>query len=199
MKKIFKRVFLLSVIFFSVICNLKAEEAAVATEPASPAVTAPTPDSASSPAPSQEKLADIRKLIVLTGGEELGKQMIVDIIESFKERFADVPSEFWNEFLEGNDAQLLIDSNIAIYDKYLSQSEIQDIIKFYEAPSGQKLIEVLPRISQDSYTSGEQWGYDLGKKIRDRLIEKGYINEPALDNQSSAPAEAPVTPLEIAQ
>ena len=179
MKNLAQKTAFLIFISLGVVSGLYAQESAA---------PAAAPVAAAAPASSEEKLADIRKLIVLTGGEELGKQMIVDIVDAFKENYPNVPQEFWDEFLNGNDAQKLIESNIAVYDKYLSGDEIKDIIKFYETPSGKKLIEVLPAISQESYASGEEWGYALGKKVRDRLIEKGYITEPAANDQGSAAA-----------
>ena len=182
---------LLTFIVFSTVLNVIAQE--VPSTPA-PAVT--------TPASSPEKLSDIRTLIMLTGGEQLGKQMINDIIDAFKENYPDVPAEFWDEFLNGNDVQTLIDSNIKVYDKHLSQDEIKEIIKFYESAAGKKLIEVLPAISQESYNSGEEWGYGIGKKVRDRLMEKGYIKEApaaeAVPTPNTTPAPAPAAAQEPA-
>ena len=185
MNKIAQTIVVLITISLSIVSSLHAQDNAVAAAPA-----------AEVPASTQEKLNDIRKLIVLTGGEELGKQMIIDIVGAFKENYPNVPKEFWDEFLNGNDAEKLIESNISVYDKHLSADEVKEIIKFYESPTGKKLIEVLPAISQESYASGEQWGYDLGKKVRDRLLEKGFMKEPVANNQGVTSSNEAAAPLE---
>ena len=38
---------------------------------------------------------------------------------------------------------------VGLYDKYFSQSEINDYIVFYKSPSGQKLLKVTPDVTKD--------------------------------------------------
>jgi len=45
--------------------------------------------------------------------------------------------------------KMLDEDMVAIYDKYFTQSEINDYIAFYKSPSGQKFIKVTPDISKD--------------------------------------------------
>ena len=154
------------------------------------------PAAAPAAAENPEKLADIRKLIALTGGDELGKQMIEQMVESFKQSFPQTPADFWQEFLSPTNASQLTELNVPIYDKYLTHDEIKEIIRFYESPTGKKLIEALPQISQESYQSGEQWGYDMGMKVRDKLIKGGYLKE---ETQAPPEAGATMTPTETPQ
>jgi uncharacterized protein len=44
------------------------------------------------------------------------------------------------------------DDIVIIYDKYFSQEEINDFIKFYKSPSGQKFIKVTPDIQKELMT-----------------------------------------------
>ena len=144
---------------------------------------------AAAPQPSGDpaKIADIRKLISLTGGDKVGEQMIDQMIKSFSAYNPNIPAEFWDEFKKNIDTNKINEMNIPVYDKYLSADEIKETIKFYESPVGRKLIEALPKILEETYTSGEQWGYEVGTKLQSMLMEKGYLK---MDNEPAAPAEA---------
>ncbi|MBP6343574.1 MAG: DUF2059 domain-containing protein [Candidatus Omnitrophica bacterium] len=133
------------------------------------------------------KIADIRKLISLTGGDKVGEQMIDQMIKSFSAYNPNIPAEFWNEFKKNIDLNKINEMNIPVYDKYLSADEIKETIKFYESAVGRKLIEVLPKILEETYTSGEQWGYEVGTKLQNMLLEKGYLKT---DNAAGGAAQA---------
>ena len=45
--------------------------------------------------------------------------------------------------------KLLDENMVDIYDKYFDQNEINDYIRFYKTPAGQKLIQVSPDIQKD--------------------------------------------------
>ncbi|MBL8012367.1 MAG: DUF2059 domain-containing protein, partial [Candidatus Omnitrophica bacterium] len=138
---------------------------------------APAAAAAAAPQPSGDpaKIADIRKLISLTGGDKVGEQMIEQMVKSFSSYNPKIPAEFWDEFKKGIDINKITEMNIPVYDKYLSSDEIKETIKFYESPVGRKLIEVLPKILEETYTAGEQWGYEVGTKLQNMLLEKGYL------------------------
>ena len=150
---------------------------------------------AASAASSPEKIGDIRKLISLTGGDQLGQQMMEQMVESFKSSFPQTPADFWSEFLNDSNSKELMELNVPIYDKYLAHDEIKEIIKFYESPTGQKLIKVLPQISQESYVSGEKWGYELGMKVREKLIKGGFLKEETTDSKQPQTMPAETMPM----
>lgn len=136
------------------------------------------------------KIADIRKLISLTGGDKVGEQMIDQMIKSFSAYNPNIPAEFWADFKKDIDTNKITEMNVPVYDKYLSADEIKETIKFYESSVGKKLIEVLPKILEETYTAGEQWGYEVGTKLQNKLIEKGYLK---MEANAGAPAAAPAT------
>jgi|CXWL01.1.fsa_nt_gi hypothetical protein len=133
------------------------------------------------------KIADIRKLISLTGGDKVGEQMIEQMIKSFSAYNPNIPAEFWDEFKKNIDVNKINEMNIPVYDKYLSADEIKETIKFYESPVGRKLIEALPKILEETYTAGEQWGYEVGTKLQNMLMEKGYLKA---ENKAGAKEQA---------
>ena len=59
-----------------------------------------------------------------------------------------------------------------IYDKYLSSSDLKEIINFYKTPVGKKTINVLPTITQEAMQAGQVWGQSLGPVIEQRIIAR---------------------------
>jgi len=124
---------------------------------------------------SQTKQDDIRHLLEITGSAQLGIQVMNSMIPQFKEIFPDVPNSFWEDFMNEVESDDLINLIIPIYDAHLTQSEIKDIIAFYETDSGKKLIKKLPLITQESMDIGQAWGTMIGIKIQEKLVEDGLI------------------------
>lgn len=120
------------------------------------------------------KLADIKKLLELTGSAKLGRQTMEFMIGSFKKSMPDVPAEFWDEFMKEIKDDELINLVAPIYAKHYTQQDIQKLIAFYESDIGQKSIQVTPLIVQESQLVGQQWGAQIAEKIKTRLEKQGY-------------------------
>ena len=117
---------------------------------------------------------DIYRLLELTGSAKLGIQVMGQMVTSYKQAMPNVPDEFWTEFMSEVDEKSLINLIIPIYKKHYTPADVKAIIAFYETPIGKKTISVLPKITSDSMTAGRSWGLKIGKKVQNKLIEKGY-------------------------
>jgi hypothetical protein len=126
------------------------------------------------PVADTAKQQDILKLLRLSGSAELGLQAMDQIMMSFEEMFPDVPAGFWADFRNEAKAEDLLDMMVPIYDKYYTHDDIRDLIKFYESPIGQKMIETMPLVLQESMQAGQEWGRALSEKMLQKLKEKGY-------------------------
>ena len=71
----------------------------------------------------------------------------------------------------------LINALVPIYDRYFTESEIKDLIKFYESPVGKKMVLNQPLILKDSMTVGQNWGMKIGQEIVEDLQKEGYLNQ----------------------
>lgn len=60
----------------------------------------------------------------------------------------------------------------AIYATHFSLDEMRQLTEFYRRPVGQKLLQVLPKIAQDSMTLGQRLGQSIGLEARNRMIEE---------------------------
>lgn len=121
-----------------------------------------------------EKQNEIKKLLVISGSSGLGKQMMQQMISSFKGMLPKVPDNFWREFMNEANMDDLMDRMVPVYDKYLSHDDIKELVKFYESPAGKKYVKALPQISKKSMAIGQEWGEEIGKKVLKKLQEKGY-------------------------
>lgn len=117
----------------------------------------------------------IRELLEVTGSGKLGVQVVNQMIATYKAEVPSAPSDFWDEFSKEINPEGLIDLLVPIYAKHYTDEEIAALLKFYKSPIGQKVIEKMPLITQDSYQAGTQWGKAIGEKVISRLKEKGYL------------------------
>ena len=86
-------------------------------------------------------------------------------------------NQVWDEFSKELNVDDLIDLTVPIYEKYYTENEIEQLIKFYKTPLGRKVTENLPMITQESMEAGRVWGEGVGMKAIERLREKGYIKD----------------------
>src|SRR4051794_17632041 len=111
------------------------------------------------------KEKDIRKLLALTNQAQLGAQVIHQVLDAFKTNMPNVPAAFWPELATELHPEELIEKLVPVYDKQLSAPEVKDIIKFYESPTGKKLIQVTPAMTAESMKLGQAWGREIADKV----------------------------------
>ena len=120
--------------------------------------------------PAKEK--DIRALLELTGAAKLGAMIVDQMLDPMRKMQPNLPAEFWTDLKKEMRPEELIDLVVPIYDKQLTGPEIKDLIKFYQTPTGKKLVRVMPQLTQDSMVVGKQWGAQLGARIMKRIQER---------------------------
>jgi hypothetical protein len=120
------------------------------------------------------KLADIRQLLELTGAAALAKQTMAAMEQNIKplmtnslppgdyrEKLVDL---FFEKFQTKVDGNSLIDLAVVRYDENFSDAEIKQLITFYQAPLGHKVVTVLPTLSAELQQDGRQMGQRLGRQ-----------------------------------
>ena len=50
--------------------------------------------------------------------------------------------------------------------------ELREVMAFYRGPTGQKFVQKLPAITQESMLIGQRFGQSIGGEIRARMIEE---------------------------
>jgi hypothetical protein len=134
-----------------------------------------------------QKIADIKKLLDVTGSSKLGQEVIHQVIGEFKKISPNVPDSFWEKASKEANPSDLEKITISIYDKYLSDDDIKGLVAFYQSPLGQKVVKVMPQISRESMAAARQWGIQFVEKIESDLKAQGYENNTGASPSTGSP------------
>lgn len=121
-------------------------------------------------AQTTSKETKIRNLLKLTKTDELAIQSMDQMISMFKSSNS-LSTNVLDEFKKEIDPNRLIDLIVPIYDKYYSETEIEELTAFYNSAIGKKTIDTLPKLTQESMVAGQQWGLEISQKIQKKLKE----------------------------
>ena len=65
----------------------------------------------------------------------------------------------------------MVDGAAAIYARNFTVEELRDIEAFYRQPTGQKMLEKMPVVSQQALAVGQEIGRKAAEDLRQRLTE----------------------------
>jgi hypothetical protein len=135
-----------------------------------------------------EKRADIEKLLEMTGALAIGQQMSSAVVQQMigflRKARPDIPERVLEVLPAEVDAVVnenlgaIKDLTIPLYHKYFTRDEIKGLIQFYSTPLGQKTVQSLPQLMNESFEVGQQWGKSLGPaiqaRVQARLKQEGF-------------------------
>lgn len=111
---------------------------------------------------SQTKQESIRELFNIMHQESMVDKMFSSMIPSMmsqmksqtpaKDSLANERMKTSLQNVKNITKKMLNEDMVEIYDKYFTQSEINDYIAFYKSPSGQKFIQTTPDVTKDLMT-----------------------------------------------
>ncbi len=119
--------------------------------------------------PSKESVV---KLIKLTGADKMGDLMLDQMIPAMRQGMPNAPEGFFTEFRKEAKVSDLIEMVIPIYQKYLTQSDVEQLNTFYATDVGQKLIKMQPMLMQESMQVGQEWGKAAAQRASMTLQNK---------------------------
>lgn len=135
------------------------------------------------------KGAAIEELIEITGAAALGKQAMQQIMPDMWKLVKkanpqisdDMVSVMEEEFLRAFDETLpeFIAGTVAIYDRYYTAAEINELLAFYKTELGRKTISILPQLLGETMSFGRRWGNEVlaplaVKRMKKRFHDEGY-------------------------
>jgi hypothetical protein len=146
---------------------------------------------AAAQSPSPEAQASAKELIETMRVVDQMKTMMPMIMQQLKpmivqgrpevERDYDASLPVVLEALAGRMSEL-VDSMALIYAASFSADELRQITAFYRTPVGEKFVQKLPAITQQSMAAGQQFGQRLAVDLRDRMLEqlrqRGHKTDP---------------------
>ena len=133
--------------------------------------------SISANAQSTSKSQKINQLLELTGSGKMGIQVMNQMMNSFRNSYSKVNEEFWEDFKKEVKAEDLTNMIIPIYDKHYTESDIDQLIAFYNSPIGKKMISTMPQVMQESMIAGQAWGKQISEKIQAKIKEKDNLEK----------------------
>jgi uncharacterized protein len=66
----------------------------------------------------------------------------------------------------------MIDKIAAIYARKFSAAELSEVANFYRGPTGQKFVQQLPAIMQESMALGQSFGQQLASEMQQRMLDE---------------------------
>lgn len=124
------------------------------------------------------KEADIIKLLNLVRAYDIPESIVNDIINSYKAMLPMVDSTYWQSLREEADIDGVIKKLVPVYDKIFNDKEIKELIKFFETPTGKKWVATFSEANDEVIKIFEQWSGEVFKKLNDKMIRDGYVNQP---------------------
>jgi hypothetical protein len=169
-------------VLFTAILGLGAALCHGQAQPSSPAKSVPDPLGSTTSQPAAQidpaKAADIRRLLDLVGTKDLVMQSVGGTMQqlkplmtnalppgTYREQLVDL---FVVEFQSKFDINQILELAVPAYDRHFSHEEINELIKFYQTPLGQKAISTLPKLSNELRADGGRVGQQIG---RDAMAE----------------------------
>jgi hypothetical protein len=124
---------------------------------------------------SNTKRALITRYIEATQILTYYDQVVSDVLDKYRKNFPAVEPAFWQEFkayhTEPTD---LYKRLVPIYAKHFSESDLREVLKFFESPSGRKYTAVLPMLGRETGTVVRKFEEQLNKDIIQQLRNSGY-------------------------
>jgi uncharacterized protein len=141
------------------------------------------PAAAQSPssAPSPGALAAARDLITATRAADQLKTLLPLFMQRLKPAIvqgrADVARDFdaiMPQLIEALTARsdVFAEGVAEIYARNFTVEELQQVAAFYRGPVGQKFLEKMPVIAQESMAMGQKFGQEVAGEMRNRMIEE---------------------------
>jgi hypothetical protein len=139
----------------------------------------PAPAQTASPAP--ETLAAARELVQTMHLTKQYEAILPAIITALKPSIVQGRPEVDRQYdalvpvlIEGFGSRLteMVDAIVVIYANNFSTEDLQAIIAFYKTPAGQRMLEKLPSLTQQTLTVGARFGKSVGEELRSKMIEE---------------------------
>ena len=133
---------------------------------------------------SPEAIAAARELVVVMRAAEQFKTILPLLMRQLKpaivqgrpevERDFDAMIPVLQEMMGGQSEPMakLIDDFAMIYARNFTADEMRRVTAFYREPVGQKFVEKMPVITQESMSAGQEFGRAIAVELQKRMVEE---------------------------
>jgi uncharacterized protein len=131
--------------------------------------------------PSPDTLAAARELIVTMRAADYFKTIMPAIVQQLKPAIVQNRPQVERDYdaimplmLESMNARVseIIEQVAALYARNFTAAELNEVVAFYRGPTGQKFIQKLPLITQESMVIGQRFGQSIATELRSRIVDE---------------------------
>ena len=119
----------------------------------------------------------LNKMFEVSGTEESYQAAIKQMFTIFKQQYPNVEIEIWTDLekeFSKTSLSELTKMLVPVYSKYMTLEDLNELIKFYDTPTGKKYAKSTPLIMQESMQVGQQWGMKIGQDFEKKMKDIGY-------------------------
>jgi hypothetical protein len=142
---------------------------------------APAHAQAPPPSPSPDTLAAARELVAASRATDQLNLLLPALMQQLKpaivqgrpevERDFDAAMPQLIEVMRAR-SQAFADAIAGIYAHNFTADELRQVTAFYRGPVGQKFLEKMPVVAQESMGVGQKFGQEIAAELRNRMIEE---------------------------
>jgi hypothetical protein len=139
------------------------------------------PAGAQSPSLAPDAVAAARELVTASRAADTLKTLLPVIMQQLKPAIVQGRPEVERDLdaimpqvIEAMRARsdAFADAIAVIYAHNFTADELRQLTAFYRGPIGQKFLEKMPLVAQESMAMGQKFGQELAGDLRDRMIEE---------------------------
>jgi hypothetical protein len=133
------------------------------------------------PATTPDTLAAARELVAASRAADQLKTLLPLIMQQLKPAIVQNRAEIARDYeavmptlVERMTArsEAFADGIAEIYSRTFTVDELRQVTAFYRSPIGQKFLEKMPVIAQESMAMGQRFGQEIAVEMRERMIEE---------------------------
>jgi hypothetical protein len=122
-----------------------------------------------------------RELIAVTRAAEQIKQMLPAVMQALKPAIAQGRSDVERDhdavmplLLDAVGLRIgeMVDQMASVYARNFTPDEMRQLGAFYRGPLGQKLLDKMPTVMQESMSAGQAFGQRIAGELRSLMIEE---------------------------
>ena len=117
----------------------------------------------------------IRKMMDLAGTSAQYDLVLKQYLDQERETNEQLDDVYWDRMetvLFDTIKTQLIGAIVPVYAKYLTESDLDEVIDFYESEAGKTLVMSQPKIMQESMEIGKELGGIMGKEVFDFIQQE---------------------------
>jgi hypothetical protein len=159
---------------------------------ASPPQTPPAESASNAVAPPLHPATEdqIREYLAVTGVSKATHELVDTIAATMQSQAPPyLPPSFWAD-MRAEFAKLdVVSTYVPIYQRYISQADMQAVIDFYRSPAGKNLLAVTPMLGRDAKAIMQEKGKEIGLAVYSRHKDEIDSAKKLYDAQHGAPAK----------